>query len=687
VTEPSHAVFLSHASQDAQAAQRICEALRAGGIEVWFDQSELRGGDAWDRSIRRQIKSCALFIPVISKNTHDRDEGYFRLEWKLAVDRSHLMSGNRVFLLPVVIDDTRDDDEQVPDSIRAVQWTHMPRGEAPPAFVERVRRLLAPADPHASAPRQEEPHPLSGAKPPAKASASASWLKRGLPLMGGIAILGAVVYLGVDRPWISKPSVSSVSVAIHAGAAAFSPPPHSIAVLPFMNLSGDKDEEYFSDGVSEELINALSQIDALQVAARTSSFSFKGKNVDIRTIARALGVADILEGSIRRSGNKVRITAELIDAVNGFHLWSREYDRDLRNILALQTEIATSVAAQLQARLLGDESAKIEAGGTQSPQAYDAYLRGRQRFESSDLTDEAGTRAALAWYDRAISLDSNYAAAHAQRARALSSLARFVGRNPKQRQALFRQARAAAERAVALAPTFADGHVALGWHVLLFGYFDFRDAAREIGRAMSLAPGSAYVLRTYGSFQLALGHPDTAIAAVRRAVSLDPENYLYGLDLLDVLDASHRFSEELAEAQRLRTLRPDLHDVSVLEAYAYLGMGHPQKALELCGSQSTPFDIDDRHYCLALVYHALGRRKEAERELETLRALDGDSGAAYYADVYAQWGEPAAALQWLATAERLRDPYLIFLKADWRLDPIRNQPEFKALERRLNIPG
>jgi len=138
VTEPSHAVFVSYASQDAQAARRICEALRAAGIEVWFDQSELRGGDAWDRSIRRQIKTCALFVAVISKNTHDRDEGYFRLEWKLAVDRCHLMAADRTFLLPVVVDDTRDDDERVPERFREVQWTRLPAGDASPSFVGRV---------------------------------------------------------------------------------------------------------------------------------------------------------------------------------------------------------------------------------------------------------------------------------------------------------------------------------------------------------------------------------------------------------------------------------------------------------------------------------------------------------------------------------------------------------------------
>src|SRR5450432_6888 len=140
---PAGAVFLSYASQDAEAAKRICEALRAAGIEVWFDQSELRGGDAWDQSIRRQIKNCALFLPVISHTTHDRREGYFRLEWKLAIDRCHLMDADLAFLVPVVIDDTRDDDGRVPERFREVQWTRLPGGATPAPFVERVRRLLS----------------------------------------------------------------------------------------------------------------------------------------------------------------------------------------------------------------------------------------------------------------------------------------------------------------------------------------------------------------------------------------------------------------------------------------------------------------------------------------------------------------------------------------------------------------
>src|SRR5579862_7844928 len=316
----SRAVFISHASQDAEAAGRICEALQAAGIEVWFDQSELRGGDAWDQSIRKQIKTCALFLPVISRNTHDRVEGYFRLEWKLGVDRSHLISADQAFLLPVVIDDTRDDDERVPERFREVQWTRLPGGLTPPTFVERVQRLLSP---ETSTAIRAPASGLSAAAPAIRRmDRGARGANFAVALCGTVVIL-ALAYFVFDKFRISKhiaaPSASSVTArSVDTTAPTFTPPPHSIAVLPFVNMSGNKEQEYFSDGISEELLDSLSRLNDLQVAARTSSFSFKGKDVDISTIAHKLNVAAVLEGSVRRSGNTIRITVQLISAVTGF---------------------------------------------------------------------------------------------------------------------------------------------------------------------------------------------------------------------------------------------------------------------------------------------------------------------------------------------------------------------------------
>jgi hypothetical protein len=225
------AIFLSYASQDAEFARRIADALRAAGLDVWLDQNELRGGDAWDASIRKRIKDCTLFVPIISKNTESRSEGYFRLEWKLAIDRSHLMSDDQTFLMPVVIDDTSDADARVPDRIRERQWSRLTDDAAITAFADRAAQAIAQKD--------------DGA---------------------------------VKRAASDQPKAASV--------------PKAIAVLPLANMSADPENEYFSDGMTEEIINALSKVPGVHVASRSSCFAFKGrKDVNVRQIGDKLGVS------------------------------------------------------------------------------------------------------------------------------------------------------------------------------------------------------------------------------------------------------------------------------------------------------------------------------------------------------------------------------------------------------------
>jgi serine/threonine protein kinase len=495
-----------------------------------------------------------------------------------------------------------------------------------------------------------------------------------LVAMSIVAVCGAVA---VDRLILPRRADDS------APPAAFKPPVHSVAVLPFTNLSGDPTQDYFSDGVSEELINALSHVEALQVSARTSSFSFKGKNVDIPLIARKLNVAAILEGSIRRSGNTVRITAQLVNTVNGYHIWSQSYDRDVRDILTLQTDIATTVAQELQVKLLGDEAAKIEVGSTRNPDAYDAYLRGLQiEVTAQDL---ASNRLALAAFDQAISLDPNFAAAYTHRVRALRGVANFTT-DPGEVRDLYAMAREAAERAVMLAPDDADAHMALGWQVLVLGYLDFAAAEREVDRAMALAPGSAAVLDSYAGFEGIVGHHDVALAAMRHAIKLDPQNPRYREHLLQNLIWARRFDDVQAAVQDAKALHAEGYYAGIYSATSYLALGRPELASKICESPATPLDGGERHFCLALAYHALGKIKPAATELEKFKALNGDLSAVSYAAVYAQWGDPDAALEWLATGERLRRASLVGIKVDWMFDPIRNHPQFRALEQRLNFP-
>jgi TolB-like protein/tetratricopeptide (TPR) repeat protein len=660
----AHAVFLSYASQDAEAAQHICAALRSKGVEVWFDQSELRGGDAWDQSIRRQIKSCALFIPIISKNTHDRDEGYFRLEWKLAVDRSHLISVNKAFLLPVVIDDTGGDDDQVPERFRDVQWTRLNGDESLMDFVERVRRLLSPEG--ARTPRQ----PAIRTPMPAARSFQ-RWLVPAIAVM----LLTAAAYIAFEK--FSKPKASSPTVAA-SGAPAFNPPAHSIAVLPFVNMSGDKEQDYFSDGLAEELLNSLAQINELQVAARTSAFSFKGTNTDIGTIARKLNVGAVLEGSVRRSGNTMRITAQLINAVTGFHLWSHSYDRDSGDVLQLETEIAGAVAGALEVTLLSDVSAKIELGGTRNPAAFDLYLRGRKALLGAN--GNADLQVAITAFTQAIRLDPDYSLAYANRSIAFATYAgQATGPDVREN---FDKAQADARRSIALTPDLNEGHMALALYFER-GALDFTQANQEYERSLALAPGDARVLRRYATFAARMGRSEAAIAAGRRAVVLDPlSRNSYGA-LARILSLGRRNQEALAAFQEALALDPKFPSVLANRGFAYYAQGEYERARVSCESTH---DTWSGQYCLAITYDKIGRHADAQAMLATMKASLGEALAYQYATIYTQWGDRNQALQWLDTATRLRDPGLEELKTDPLMEPLLAEPRVQALIRELKFP-
>jgi TolB-like protein/Flp pilus assembly protein TadD len=668
VAEPSHAVFLSYASQDAEAAQRICEALRAAGIEVFLDQSGLRGGDAWDQKIRREISDCALFIPVISANTASRHEGYFRLEWDLADQRTHMIARSRVFVVPVCLDATTEVAADVPESFQRVQWTRLPRGDTPPAFVERIKRLLSP-----------ELSPLSaawGATPVIREPVRAS--RRSQPvLLAAVAlvVLVALAYFLV-KFWISKQATPETVARAGVPPTAFNPPRHSIAVLPFVNMSGDKEQEYFSDGLTEELLNSLSRINELQVAARTSSFSFKGEKVDVETIAHKLHVAAVLEGSVRRSGHTVRITTQLINAVTGFHLWSQTYDRDLGDVLKLQTEIATAVASALSVTLLGDEAAKIEVGGTHNPAAFDAYLRASRVGH-----DEKGLRTRITAYSEAIGLDPLYARAFAHRSLALNEYAGAFAKGSAVREG-FAKAETDAHRAIALAPDLADGHLALE-AFFERGALDFTRANEEYERALTLAPGNASVLGGYGQFAVLMGHTAAGLAAARHAVGLDPLNDARHSGLAWALLAARHYDEAIAAFQDALALDPDFPPLYGARGAAYYLLGNFPSATASCESKP---DDEESQVCLAVTYDKLGRHSDAESALTKLRTSLANDAAYEYAEVYAQWGDRPKALEWLETALRLQDSGLPWLRMDPFLDPLRGEPRFCAIQQALKFP-
>jgi len=509
----------------------------------------------------------------------------------------------------------------------------------------------------------------------------------GLAIIATIAVLG-FAYLALDKLRISRPSVVVQPVASEAQPSAsrasgtqatFSPPPHSIAVLPFVNMSGDKEQEYFSDGLSEELLNDLSRINELQVAARTSAFSFKGKDTDIGTIARKLNVGAVLEGSVRRSAHRVRVTAQLINAVTGFHLWSETYDRDLGDVLKLQTEIASAVASALKVTLLRDVATEMKVGGTRNPAAYDAYLRSASAYwQVVSASDNESVRAG---YQEAVRLDPNFALAYAEWSIALDAYGSLFAHGTPVGD-FYRQARAAALKAVALAPELAEGHLALA--VVYQRSFDFAGASDEFQRAMTLAPGNARVLRDYGDFAVQMGRTDAGIAAVRRAAALDPlsvESYSW---LSGVLRSARRYDEALAAYQDGLSLQPK-NPKWANGPLIYYALGDFEKMRAVC--EGVGEAVKDFQDCLALAYNKLGRQADAETALARFKALEGNAAAYDYATIYAQWGNTREALTWLETALQLRDPQLINLKTEPLLDPLRLEPRFQAIERELRFPN
>lgn len=538
MSEPArNAVFLSYAREDAEAARRIGDALRGFGIEVWLDQSELRGGDAWDANIKKQIRECALFVPIISARCEARHEGYFRREWNLAVDRTLDMAHDAPFLLPIVIDDTPDSTARVPDRFRAVQWTRLPDGIPTPEMVGRVKRLLE--TPGRSNPpfRDSTPQPFSKGNDRAGLPAAAP---NRLPLvaLSAITVLAVIAALWQWRhksPIFAASSVSSKSVA----------------VLAFADLSPAKDGEYFSDGISEELLNVLAKIPALYVPARTSSFFYKGQNIPIAEIAQKLGVAYVVEGSVRKSGERVRITAQLINAATGYHVWSDNFDRDLKDIFAVQDEIAREIAQNLQLKL-GDTP---HGAKTVNPEAHRLVLEGRHFW---NLRNEEGFARAEAAFNQALTLDSQFAEAHAGLAEVCVIRANYRQFDGFGDTAMdLKRARSEAEHALRLNPALAEPLAALGFVAQLEG--NLPEAERQFQKALARNPNSAVTHCWYALLLANRGKLDQSLAEYDRASALDPLWFINLHRHAWHLARARRFEEALRINEQAASLLKDVH--------------------------------------------------------------------------------------------------------------------------------
>jgi len=645
-------VFISYASQDVVVANKVCAALEAAGLPCWIAPRDVRAGEPYAAAIVEAINACRLLVLVLTKSAVDSRHVLREVERASSKNRSVLSIRLEAAELPPELEYFLSADHWLDASDGGIE-------SVIPALIESVRGRGG----HIGAAPVGAP---VGRK-----------LNRSVIVLGVVAVaVAALAYFVFDKLRLSRHLTTAPSAL--GAAPAFAPPAHSIAVLPFVNMSGDPKQDYFSDGLSEELLNALASIRDLQVAARTSSFSFKGTNADTAVIAHKLNVSAILEGSVRKDGAHVRITAQCINAVTGFQLWSKTYDRNLKDVLSLQTEIASAVSSALQAALLAQPTAGTEPGGTNNPEAFDAYLRGEKlshvKFDSKNSTDE------LAAFNDAIQRDPHFADAYIGKSRALHLVA-GLGSGEEARRAAA-GARAAAETAIAIAPNLGIAHAQLA-RVLGSALLDYRAAAPEFERALALSPGDARVVSASAAFLALTGRAQEAVTQARKAVVLDPLNPTSHFVLAEALYYARRNREAVEAWTHSLELDPAQGLVVGYRGYAYIGLGDYDTARKSC-------DVASRDYanfvCLAVAYDRLGRRADSDATINRLNKSEGESASYQFAQIYAQRGDLSRALDWLDTARRVGDTGLHYMKVDPLVDPLRSEPRFKAMLATVKFP-
>jgi TolB-like protein/tetratricopeptide (TPR) repeat protein len=629
-------VFLSYARADQVQARALAQALEGAGVRVWWD-TLIEGGAAFARSIETALQASDAVVVLWSARSVASD-------WVLD-EAAHGRDMKK--LVPVALDGT-----EPPLGFRQYQSIalRLVREGVDDASLQAVLRAVLPLAGCAPVPR---PAAASGPRPDAA---------RRRVVLGGaaLAVAAGSGVLGWRRGWFGA-----------AAPAARG----SVAVLPFDNLSGDPDKAYFSDGLSEELRATLARNARLKVMARTSSGQFRDSTDSAVRIARQLGVAFLLDGSVRWAGDTVRVAADLIDGRTGFSRWAHTFERRIDDVFAVQSEIADTVATALAAQVADPgtpQDQRAASGGTANVAAFDAYLRGRALYETG--SDEAAERQALALFDTAIERDPRYAAAHAARAASLTTLANQYAK-VGEHAAMYDRAIAAARRAVALAPAYAGGHSILGF-VLFQGRLDARAAREPFEKSNLLGQGEANVQARWAQYCARTGREREAAQAMQRALSRDGLNALIHRAAGTIEYAARRFEASMPPLRHALKMNPQMPRAHGLIGDALLNLGDLAQARAEYGAEPVE---DFRLTGLAIVEHRRGNRTAARAAMAQLVSALGDTVLYQQAQVLAQWGDLEAGMDRLLQARALGDSGLIYARNDPFLDPLRGDPRMATL--------
>ena len=681
----ARSVFLSYASADLSVATQVCTALEAQGVSCWIAPRDVMAGDLYADAIVRAINACQVLVLILSEasvaSPHvlrevERASAKRRAVVSVRIDAAALTPSLEYFL-------------------SASHWLDASHGVDPvlPMLAEAVRRILAPGwsrDGGGVVGITTEPMPARGDLSRLLGERDADRHKptggtRFNPITVAVIVVAnlAVGYLFLDRFWLSRhappaaaasaPAAAAVS-GTTAGLANAIASDKAIAVMPFSDLSERKDQEYFADGLSEELIDLLSKLPELRVAARTSSFYFKSRQATISEIARALGVAHVLEGSIRKSGKMLRVTAQLVRADNGFHVWSETYDRKLDDIFKVQDDIAGAVVKALKVSLLDKTQARTTPAA--NAEAYNQYLQGRF---FGQLHTKEGVEKSIGFFKRALELDPAYEPAWSGLAFSYSEAG---GSGLLPAAEALQRSRAAAAEALKIDSKSPRAHVALGL-IHMNDEWDWQAADREFSQAMLEDSGNATVLVASGYLDLALGRTGQAAALFQQAVARDPlhASSLSNLGVTYYVDG--RYPEAEAAFRKSLEIKPGAGYTHNGLALVLLARGQPEAALAEMQQET---DESWRLQGLAVVQSAMGRKAESDAALAQLQQKFPDDAPYQIATVYAYRGDLDEAFKWLDRAHAVRDSTLSSIKADPLLKRLISDPRYKALLARLRLP-
>jgi TolB-like protein len=663
-TSPSHSgaaeVFISYASRDVAVADAVVGALERAGIRCWIAPRDVVPGALYADEIVRAINEAKLVVLILSEqavaSSHvgkeiERASSKRRRIIALRTDSAALTRAFEYFL---------SESQWIDVTSRGIE-------AAAAKLVDAVRRHLAPeAAIEASVPPERHI--------PGRTSVPPRWRSLAVAAVAVLAL--ALAYFVVEKLWFSKHTANERPIAAAAPAVTPAAPAiseKSVAVLPFIDMSEKKDQEYFSDGLSEELIDLLARVPGLTVPARTSSFYFKGKSTKIPDIARELRVSHILEGSVRKSGNQLRVTVQLVRADNGYHLWSESYDRELRDVFKMQDDIAGAVVRALKVSLLEDsEPRSVLTGNTD---AYTLYLQARELFQRGTAADY---RSAYEHLVQAVKLDPRFSAAWAEIARV--RVRQYYLDQMSLAQAA-PEAHEAINKALQLEPQLAEAHLTKG-RVLYFLDWDWRGADAEIKQALLLDPSIGESYRWAALTASTLGHSDQVLSLLRQALARDPLEAFTYATISDYFRQTGQWSEALQAGARAHDLMPHVMGQSYIAEIA-LARGDPQDSLAALPRVESPIEAASLK---ARAYRALGRNAEADAALAELEKIGATDAPGRIARIYALRGERDSAFKWLGRAYELRDSTISEIKSDPDFNNLKTDPRYAAFLRTMKLP-